>query len=260
MSYVEQYMVTGSSKVSWGNSILLKIIAIVLTLTLVVIAISGYFAYRYIEETKIADLTNLAQVTSERLSHHLNGPMWAVDYEKVGALLEAEMNEAKISGIVVRDEDKQTLFAARERRYDGRVAVSLGAVIGSQLHSSHEIVRDGNVIGLVDVYLTKSYLNTELQGFAAGLSMFAALLGLVLTLAIGISLRSMVVKPIKQLTQSAQEISNGNLKQKIETNRDDEIGFLANTLDRMQYSLRVAINRIRTADARQLKNAQTAQA
>ena len=255
MSYVEQYMVAGTNEVKWGNSILMKIIAIVLTLTLIVIAISGYFAYRYIEQSKISALTQLAVVTSERLSEHLNAPMWAVDYEKVGHLLEAEMKESRINGIVVRDEDRETLFAARERKFNGDVAVSLGAVVGNNLHASKEITRGDKVIGQVDVYLGKTQLFAELKEFAAGLSLLAGLLGLALTLTIGISLSTMVVKPIKRLTQSAQQISSGNLKQKIIVDRADEIGFLAGTLDRMQYSLRVAINRIRTADARQTRNA-----
>ena len=253
MSYVEQYMVSGSDKVGWTSSILLKLVAIILILTFLVIAVSGYFAYRYIEQEKTAELANLAEVTAERLSQHLNSPMWAVDYEKVGTLLDAEMNELKIVGLVVRDEDRKTLFAGRERFKNGEVADSLGAVIGNFVAASRDIVRNDKVIGTLDVYLTRQYLAAEIKQFALGLSGLAVLLGFALTLTIAVSLSSLVVKPIKKLTQSAQRISNGDLKQKIEVDRMDEIGFLAGTLDRMQYSLRVAITRIRNADARQSK-------
>jgi len=54
-----------------------------------------------------------------------------------------------------------------------------------------------------------------------------------------------IVKPIIYLTDVADRISLGDLDTKIEINSSDEVGMLAESLERMQESLRAAIERLR---------------
>jgi HAMP domain-containing protein len=54
-----------------------------------------------------------------------------------------------------------------------------------------------------------------------------------------------IVRPIVYLTQVADRISLGDLDTKIEIKSSDEVGMLAESLDRMQESLRAAIERLR---------------
>ncbi|MBX2867669.1 MAG: HAMP domain-containing protein, partial [Acidiferrobacterales bacterium] len=44
---------------------------------------------------------------------------------------------------------------------------------------------------------------------------------------------------------NAEQISKGDFKQQIDLSRQDEIGYLGATIDRMQYGLRVAAMRLR---------------
>jgi HAMP domain-containing protein len=54
-----------------------------------------------------------------------------------------------------------------------------------------------------------------------------------------------IVKPIIYLTHVADRISLGDLDTKIETHSSDEVGMLAESFDRMQESLKAAIERLR---------------
>lgn len=54
-----------------------------------------------------------------------------------------------------------------------------------------------------------------------------------------------VVKPITYLTDVADRISLGDLDTRIEINSSDEVGMLADSLERMQESLKAAIERLR---------------
>ncbi len=258
MSYVEQHMVSGSKPVGWINSILFKIIMIILATVLIVFAGTGFLAYRYTETAKLDDLQNLADVTATRLGQHLSSPMWAVDYEKVGDMLVAEMKEARIDGLTVRDEDSSSIFAAKLRVGDDKIMDYSDSLKGDYIVSSQEVMRDDKRIGSIEVFLTKKYMLADLKNFATWLALSAAILALVLTLAIGITLTFNVVRPIKRLTKNAEYISNGDLKQRIHFNRRDEIGYLGETLDRMQRSLRVAIHRIRHSGTRQSANLKVA--
>ena len=233
-----------SSKISWVKTIRTKILTLTIVTTTLVLGISGYFAYKYTETTKTQELEQLAEVTADRLSLHLEIPMWDVDYDQVGTLLEAEMKELKIAGIAVRDEDKKSLFSARERNSVGVIIESQGNITGNLLNSSRDVTRGDKVIGNVTVFLTPSYLKTELLQFAQGIAGIVAILNLVILIIIGTVLGRVVVRPLKDLASSAERISQGDLNQEIHVMSSDEIGYLASTLNRMQLSLRVAINRL----------------
>ncbi len=80
---------------------------------------------------------------------------------------------------------------------------------------------------------------TQVTAAAAGL--FALLIVLV-----AILIARGVTRPVMQLTEVADRISLGELSAKIEIERKDEIGDLAEALRRMQTSLQAAIERLRT--------------
>lgn len=231
-------------KISWVRAIRTKILTLIIITTTLVLGVSGYFAYRYTETSKTQELEQLAEVTADRLSSHLQIPMWDVDYEQVGKLLEAEMREQKIAGIAVRDEDKRTLFAARERGPGGAVVESAGNLTGNYIFATRDVMRDDQVIGSVNVFLTPALLALELRQFAMGTGAVVILLNVVMLIILGSVLGGVVVRPIKRLAESAERISQGDLNQEIEVHSGDEIGYLASTLNRMQLSLRVAMTRL----------------
>jgi heavy metal sensor kinase len=67
----------------------------------------------------------------------------------------------------------------------------------------------------------------------------------------GLFLASRVLKPVEQITQTAQQIEESDLSQRIAVKNDDELGRLASTLNDMIGRLEEAFNRQRqfTADA-----------
>jgi methyl-accepting chemotaxis protein len=233
-----------SSNISWLKTIRTKIITATIVTTTLVLGVSGYFAYKYTETSKSQELQQLAEVTADRLSQHLEVPMWDVDYDQVGKLLEAEMKELKIAGIAVRDEDKKSLFSARERNNQGGVVESQGNLTGNYVNATREVKRGDKIIGNVNVILTPSYLKLELLQFAQGIGGIVIILNLVMLIIIGTVLGRVIVRPLKRLAANAERISQGDLNQEIEIHSGDEIGYLASTLNRMQLSLRVAISRL----------------
>ena len=235
------------SQVSWVQSIRFKIIFLILVTTCSVLAVSGYFAYEYTRQNATAELEELAKVTATRLSRHLETPMWDVDYEQVGSLLETEMQEQKISGLLVIDEDGRTVFSGRVRESDGGVTEINLAPTGDFVNDSRNVRRGDKDIGRVQVYLTRQSLTEELNQFARNIALIGAVLALVLIVIIGFALGRIVVKPVRELASAADAMSRGDLKQEFIQRRNDEIGVLAKTLDRMQNSMRVAIIRLRKA-------------
>lgn len=244
MSYIEKHVTKARKKVSWNQSIGFRVVVLILLASALVVSVSGYIGYRYIETVKTQELGELATVTANRLSQHLVTPMWDVNYEQVGSLLEAEMGESRISRIVVYDEDLSTVFAGRERTRTGIISTTK-SVEGPGFSSSTAVSNGDKTLGRIDVYLTDALLAEELWSFAKGIALAAVILGLALTIVTSFAIRSLVIKPLKRLTENAEQISRGDLRQEIDASRNDEIGYLGATIDRMQYALRVATMRLR---------------
>jgi CheY-like chemotaxis protein len=77
----------------------------------------------------------------------------------------------------------------------------------------------------------------KLQYLVIVMAAGVALLMLILAYVIA----NIVTRPILSLTQSSIEIANGNLDQKVEIQRDDELGMLSENFDKMRLSIRAKI-------------------
>ena len=57
----------------------------------------------------------LADTTADRLASHLQKPLWDLDDEQIAEAITAEMREQRLFGIIVRDSDGLSVFAASKR-------------------------------------------------------------------------------------------------------------------------------------------------
>ncbi|MCP4470836.1 MAG: HAMP domain-containing protein [Gammaproteobacteria bacterium] len=230
--------------ISWYSTVRMKVVLVVIiSCTLV---LGGLSAYNTINDQNRlnADLQKLARVTTQRLSKHLIGPMWDLDKELVDSTLEAEMLEDNIEAIVVWDEDKSTIFSARERGPTGLPTVSTGAVTGDLIKAQVGVNNGEKDIGQVAVFVSMNQLNRQLR--ASMIANLITLLAMITVMAIVISIvmNQVIIGPITRLAKHADDISHGDLKQSIVAESNDEIGQLAEAFHRMQNSLRVAFKRL----------------
>jgi sigma-B regulation protein RsbU (phosphoserine phosphatase) len=233
-----------SVNIRWYRTIRMKVVTIVIVSCTLVFG--GLSAFNIVTEQDqlSADLLKLTQVTSQRLSKHLIGPMWDLDRDLVDSALEAEMLEENVAAIVVWDEGGNTVFSARERAADGSLLVSNGAIAGDLIKASDEISNGEKSIGKVSVFVSKQQLNQQLT--ASMLSNLTTLTALIIVMAIVITIvmNQIIIGPITRLAKHADDISHGDLKQNIVPESHDEIGLLAEAFHRMQTSMRVAFKRL----------------
>ena len=233
-----------NNQIAWYQTIRAKLIAVIILTTTIILGVTGYFAYRYIEDAERAELTSLAEVSAARLSKHLVIPMWNVDREQVSELLEAEMQEQRVAAIVVRDEDQSTLFAAKDRNDDGEVVESIGSISGNYTSVDREILNGDKNIGIVSIFVTPKFLQNELRQFRQGVIATLIILNVVIFIIMMLVLGRVLINPLGKLAAGAERISRGELNQTFDINTNDEIGYLASTFNKMQSSLRVAIRRL----------------
>jgi methyl-accepting chemotaxis protein len=233
-----------SNRIHWYQTIRIKLIAVIILTTSLVLGVTGYFAYKYIENSEQAELAQLAEVSANRLSQHLVIPMWTLDREQVGELLAAEMQEQRVAAIIVRDEDNSTLFAAKEKNSSGEVVESVGSVSGDLINVDREVLNGEDRIGMVSIFVTPQLMKQDLKNFGQGVVATVVILNAVIFVIMMLVLGKVLINPLMKLAMGAEKISRGDLNQTFDISTRDEIGYLATTFNKMQSSLRVAIRRL----------------
>ncbi|MPY65142.1 HAMP domain-containing protein [Deinococcus sp. SDU3-2] len=104
--------------------------------------------------------------------------------------------------------------------------------------------RPGDLLYRIAVGVDSTEANQRLRTtllLVLGISLLAALAAAALTL----RATRRIVQPIERLVKSAEAISMGDLAQPVRADRNDEIGDLAQALERMRLSLESAMERLR---------------
>ena len=220
---------------------------LVLVTTAILVILAAYNVWQE-RNNLVAELGVLAATTAEQLSDHLAVPMWDFDDDIVAGSVEAEMLDPNIYSIVVYGEDGE-VFAGRQRDAQWNVvAVSPGSVAteADLLSVSEPITgqRDAEAIGRVDVQVTQSFVNERVRQALWSEALEALLIDLALFVVAFLALRALFIRPILQLTAAADAISRGN-QVALETDAKDELGLLSRAVDRMQISLKLAMDRLK---------------
>ncbi|MEW6717029.1 MAG: ATP-binding protein [Chloroflexota bacterium] len=129
----------------------------------------------------------------------------------------------------------------------GKVIVDTGrAILGEQHPAQHvengvPIVIDGGTVGTVLVgSMIEPVLNPADEDFLRSVNLSILLTSVtvgILALVLGSLLFRQIVSPLRALSQSAQAIAGGDLRQRVTLHSDDEIGQVARSFNHMAESL-----------------------
>jgi methyl-accepting chemotaxis protein len=101
------------------------------------------------------------------------------------------------------------------------------------------------IIGAQMIFVpAQRILSNAQQLFTSIMGLFLILFGIMIAI-VNIWLRRQVVKPVVRIAQIVEDISMGDLNAKLDSQRQDEIGLLSQSIDRLRISLQMAIKRIK---------------
>ena len=113
---------------------------------------------------------------------------------------------------------------------------------GKLVYETRTPILDGQ-LGAVHVGLWAETVQQDVRGTILPIVGLIALC-LVVGIALSVMLASKTIRPILELKSIADEISRGNLDASVSVQRNDEVGELARSLERMRASLKAAMNRL----------------
>lgn len=233
-------------KVSIFRSLQTKILIMLLLVTTATLAGFAVFNVNEARQRLEADLQRLAETTVQRLSQHLIGPLWALNTEQIVDSIEAAMLERRVFAVIVREEDRETKFVGRQRDRDWNVVDAKSNPRGDLILSKTTLLHNNEeLIGVLEVYVSRRFLQQQFEAQVRSEIVRAGALDLVLIVVTLALLRGVVVSPIRRVTEAAERIASGQLSTKIDVGTNDEIGALADAVNKLQTSLRIAMERMK---------------
>ncbi|MBT9456126.1 MAG: HAMP domain-containing protein [Burkholderiaceae bacterium] len=181
---------------------------------------------RYEREVNLRVRVPMSQYT-DMLSRALVVPLWNVDKEVASRFVQAVMRNPEVVRVTVEDE-------SRNRFVHSEV---LDRRSGTVLKDERPIILENRAIGLVTVELSTERVDQELRTDL--LKLGAALLGQVgiSFLLILLLFERRIMRPVHALRRATERLANGELREPVAWEREDEIGKLAQSLELMRQEL-----------------------
>jgi HAMP domain-containing protein len=236
------------NKVAWYRSLQTKILVTLLLVTTIILGGFAVYNLTQAQDRLESELQRLAETTVQRLSQQVIGPMWSLNDDQLSESIEAAMLERRVYGVVIRKEDRESVYMARRRDDNWNIVDAKSIPEGDYVVSKTTLLHDNQeVIGVLEVYVSRRFLQERFNGLVANELRRGGILSLALIVVTLVLLRYLLVRPIHQLTNASERISAGQLDTKINVQSRDEIGMLAGGINKLQTSLRIAMERMKKA-------------
>ncbi len=243
----ETDLIPKAEKIGLFNRLQFRIGAVLLLLTAMVPA--GFAAYaHHTTSNRIArELNGSARGAANRLAMQLERPLLNGEKASAGGSIRAEMLDKNIYAVVVRGRDGKSVFSAMRRDATWKAIPTSGPVRGDYIHSRKDVFdhEKNEKLGSVEVFVAKKFQEEALNGLMLNIVVMTLVLIALMMGALSLLLRKMVIRPINKLTHNAEMMCLGDLHVDIDVKSKNEIGSLAQAMDRMQGSLRGALKRMR---------------
>ena len=211
-----------------------------ITLVLFFVVFGGVISfeiYQYDNDKNeaLAELALQVSQKADRLADSLVLPLWEIDHIWVSRVIDNEITDQFIYGIIVNAEG--SLFEGRERDENWQPIASMNNIQGDYITEVREIVREREVVGHVKLYVTKAFILDRLKDKAIFELLMALLLGLFGLSVLLMMFNRMVLKPIEQILKSTTAIANGDYSYDVSLLRNDEFGQLNHSINTMKCNI-----------------------
>ena len=216
-----------------GYGIQVKIGMIIILLNTLFFAGFGLHQYISRSRTETKQLTIFASRVAEQLAVNISSPLWDMDIDQVAHSVEAEMLDENIEMVVIKDQ-KQKMFVGKMRDASWQLTDVLEAASDGTSPVITPILLEGKEIGMVEVSITRRFLQARLNWAMIEIGMIAFVCGAVLFGLLIVSLRLLLIRPLARLLSIANSIAKGNFSHDAPILQYDEIGALASAFQTMK--------------------------
>lgn len=228
-----------------------KVIFFQLLLLLFVMTVIGSIK-SYSTSTRLNnDLTTKGQRIMKRFPNSLVMPIWNLDYDEVLNLIDLELLDSDISGIIITFENEKLGKYINDSNEIVDFTEDVYEVIEDRsfIKLVEDIYKDNNELGSVSLYFNDKRIVKENRRQVIQIVLELVLQMILIGLSVFFILLSKLNKPLKMVQQRVEEISKGggDLTCSLEIISNDEIGSLSKSFNTFIEKLKSIIINIKSS-------------
>ena len=235
------------------KSLKLKLILSYVFVIIFTFVLFAFFLDRSLEENSLRDLklslVNQAQLIEEQLSTkqivQVETPELEALVKDLGSRIKSRVTIVDAKGHVLADSEKLLSEIPNMENHATRpeIKLALSGLAGGEVRYSSTLkmnmlyvavpIKSGEgVTGVIRLALPLANVEKMLNGIRNAI-IFSIIFALVMAIILGTMITSSIVKPINKIINVSRKFSAGEFTHKIYHDSNDEIGELANTLNKM---------------------------
>lgn len=236
-----------------------KILLLILPILIIVaggFTVFGIIQIRYEEEKLMDDLTRKARAVAESVEFSARHILINSDLKSANRLAESFQKRERLQGCVLYDKEGKVIaiteriadWKEKEKPYLNEIfanKVPRGALEKFKEYSVYSYIvpvidEENNVVGAVEVIYDTSYLFTTLTALWKRISTSLIVLIVLIALTAFLIQRHIFITPVQRLTKWFENFQKGEIDTFHPINDKGELGQLANEVEQVALSLRVA--------------------
>lgn len=230
------------------SSVLISVLFV--TLTAITSAI-GLFNYSHTRDDMIHELNDSTDRIASRLQTNLVSAVFDMDMPQVKSIIRSEMMDRNLYAVILTEPDNLVFFSvSRNKKWEfSEIAPEDIQILDHNLTVTKKIILLDGSVNMIRVIMTDVFLQKELKELMQKTIIGVASVDLIMMLMLFVMLRLILIRPVRQLREYANEVESGNL----DAARPDafffgELADLKSALGQMVYSLKEFIDKLKRMD------------
>ena len=226
------------------RGLLLKVsLLVVLTITLV-LSLVGVYQYHTLSLRMTESLQERADLAAIRLAISLRKAIFDYDEAMARNVILAEMKLKLISGVFVLEHEN--LLYGFFRQKSGEIIENGEILPETEYFTAKEKIENGEVtLGEVSVFITKQYLQQELQESLITTILQVVALDILIVILLTLLIRGILLQPLNRVVEFVTRLADGDLTQILLVDRKDEMGELLQAINQMILKLQKTLRTIK---------------
>lgn len=250
-----------------GLSLRWKVPIVIVTGALIIGVGITFLVVKLVSDSLQTELTERGKAIATTLAKQVERPLVGDDEVDIQNLVDISSKFTAVSYVYISDKDKKVAAqkfkvgsynqrqilqesVIREIKSDYKIDLTkventneAGETVEIENYEISTPIGEG-VLGFAHVGMSRKYMDDIIRSTAllvGGVLAFSIVMGIIVSL----YLSNKLTKQLLYLTDSADKISMGDLESIVRIDSSDEIGELANAIERLRESLKAAIDRLK---------------
>lgn len=190
----------------------------------------GAYTYHQQRIDLTRDLQEQIEGVVNRLGKTLTQALYNFEYDQIGNILRAEMNNENVSAVIVATKDK--VVAGLKRDENRQVVESKDVPTGLPATKILQLMKEEHKVGEVSIYMNDQFINKALRQQLREVVTQVTVLALVLLGLVSFLLKRVLTRPLQAIATTLLEIAGSrDCSLRLQKDNDDEIGIVVDSIN-----------------------------